>query len=110
MSNSQPSLWQNTSTAQLAEVLVAIRDIDTMQAFLRDVMTEKEITEISARLTAAKMLQQGSRYTEITATTKLSSRTIARISDWLQQDTGGYQSALAIIATHHAHIPPARAE
>lgn len=110
MNANQSTLWKDTSTAQLAKVLVDIRDTTTMQKFLRDIMTEKEITEISARLTAAKMLQQGSRYTEITATTKLSSRTIARISDWLQQDTGGYQAALAIIAAHHTHRPPARAE
>lgn len=110
MKANQSTLWQNTSTAQLAEVLVDISDTTTMQKFLRDVMTEKEITEIGARLTAASMLQQGSRYTDITTVTKLSSRTIARISDWLQQDTGGYQAALAIIAAHHAHIPPARAE
>jgi hypothetical protein len=32
--------------------------------------------------------------------------TIARISDWLQNGAGGYQTALR----HHAHIPPVRAE
>ncbi len=109
MNTSQSNLWKETSPQQLAEVLAAIRDTATMQTFLRDVMTEKEITEVSARLEAAKMLQQGKRYTEIIAVTKLSSRTIARINDWLQQNTGGYQTALSLITDHHVHIPPARA-
>lgn len=109
MNTRQSNLWKSAAPQQFAEVLVAIRDTPTMQSFLRDVMTEKEITEISARLEAAKMLQQGKRYTEITAATKLSSRTIARINDWLQQDTGGYRTALSLIADHHAHVPPARA-
>ncbi len=71
-------------------------------------MTEKEIIEISARLKAADMLSRGEKYADIIATTKLSSRTVARISDWLQNGTGGYRQALAIL--HHAHLPPARAE
>ena len=77
-----------------------------LQDFLRDVMTEKEIYEVSARLEAARLLQQKVAYTEIAKRTKLSSRTIARISDWLQNGAGGYQTALR----HHAHIPPVRAE
>lgn len=73
-------------------------DTDTLQAFLRDVMTEKEITEISARLQAAKMLKEGRKYTEIIETTKLSSRTIARISEWMKSGTGGYNAAISILA------------
>ena len=69
---------------------------------------EKEIIEISARLQAAAMLSQGKKYSEIVATTKLSSRTVARISDWLQNGTGGYRQILA--GMHHAHLSPARAE
>ena len=49
----------------------------------------------------------GIKYTEIVAKTKLSSRTIARISDWLQNGCNGYQVALQNI--HHDHISPARA-
>ena len=77
------SVWETVAARQLASVLSDITDVSTMQNFLRDVMTEKEIIEISARLQAAKMLQDGRTYTEIIEATKLSSRTIARISDWM---------------------------
>ncbi|HSW74536.1 MAG TPA: YerC/YecD family TrpR-related protein [Candidatus Saccharimonadales bacterium] len=110
MQSSLTSVWETATARQLSVVLAAIDDAPTLQNFLRDVMTEKEIIEISSRLEAAKMLQQGKKYVEISEKTKLSSRTIARISDWMQNGQGGYESALAIINAHDAHIPPDRAE
>ena len=103
-------IWKDANTRQLAEALVAIDDRLTMRNFLRDVMTEKEILEISARLEAARMLIAGAKYSDITRATKLSSRTVARISEWLQNGCNGYQPVLNTIATHHDHIPPVRAE
>lgn len=108
MSTDKTTVWSNETAQQLVEALVAIDDVQTMQNFLRDVMTEKEIVEISSRLEAAKMLQAGEKYTTIVAKTKLSSRTVARISDWLQNGCRGYQAALSAI--HHDHLSPARAE
>jgi len=110
MQTSADSVWKTPTARQLAEVLAAIGDIQTLQNFLRDVMTEKEIIEISARLEAAKMLQQGKKYTEIIEKTKLSSRTIARISGWMQKGQGGYAVALNIAGAHRSHISPVRAE
>lgn len=110
MQDSSSSVWETPTARQLAIVAAAISDAPTMQNFLRDVMTEKEIIEISSRLEAAKMLQEGKKYTEIIEKTKLSSRTIARISDWMQNGQGGYGAALKLVGTHHSHIPPVRAE
>ncbi|HEU4966688.1 MAG TPA: YerC/YecD family TrpR-related protein [Candidatus Saccharimonadales bacterium] len=109
MQTSAVSVWETPTARQFAEVVAAIADAQTMQNFLRDVMTEKEIIEISSRLDAARMLKDGKKYTEIVEKTKLSSRTVARISDWMQNGCGGYEAALNITTTHHSHIPPARA-
>ncbi len=98
------SVMEEAMAQQLAEVLTDIAEVPTMQAFLRDVMTEKEIIEISARFEAARMLSAGESYTNIIKRTKLSSRTVARISDWLQNGLGGYRSVIDNL--HHAHIPP----
>jgi len=87
-------------------VLAAINDAYQMRAFLRDLMTEKEIIEMSARLQAAKMLADGETYSAIVAETKLSSRTVARISRWMKKDAGGYDYVL----THHSHLWPVRAD
>ena len=109
MKDTSSTIWENDSTQQLVAALSLISDVKTTQNFLRDIMTEKEITEMSARLQAAKMLKDGATYAEIAAKTKLSSRTISRISGWLQNGAGGYEAALDVIELHHhAHIPPAR--
>ena len=102
------NIWRTDNTQQLAAVLISISDAPNMQNFLRDVMTEKEIIEISARLRAAQMLSEGKKYSDIVAETKLSSRTVARISEWLQNGCNGYKAALKTI--HHDHLSPARAD
>lgn len=105
------AIWDSYSPQQFATVLAQIADAPTMQNFLRDVMTEKEIIEISSRFQAARMLSQGKKYTEIIEATKLSSRTIARISDWMQNGSGGYTAAIELTSRHHhSHLSPARAE
>lgn len=109
MQNAADMVWETDIARRFAGVLTAVDDARIMQNFLRDVMTEKEIIEISARLQAAYMLQQGKKYTEIIETTKLSSRTVARISDWMQNGCGGYAAALKLIDTHHGHTSPAGA-
>lgn len=103
--NTATTLWTTPAPRQFAEAVLAIGDLQTLQNFLRDVMTEKELIEISSRLEAATMLQAGKKYAEIIEKTKLSSRTVARISDWMQNGCGGYAAVLA----HHDHTPPARA-
>jgi TrpR-related protein YerC/YecD len=104
------SIWKDDNAQQLVGVLLSISDKNSMQNFLRDIMTEKEIIEIGARLEAARMLTQGKKYTEIVAKTKLSSRTVARISEWLKNGCNGYRVALQTINQHQAHILPARAD
>ena len=110
MSNYKTTVWRNKNTQQLVEALVYIDSSEDMKNFIRDVMTEKEIIEISSRLEAAKMLEDGNTYIDIVAKTKLSSRTVARISDWLQNGCNGYQAALKTLSQHHNHISPVRAD
>ena len=106
MEDFDTSVMEQEMPEQLAEVLCSITDIDTMSRFLRDVMTEKELIEVGARFEAAKMLTAGETYVAVIKRTKLSSRTVARISEWLQNGTGGYAAALDTL--HHAHISPDR--
>lgn len=108
MTNTDKKIWDSRQAQQLVQVLSEMKDSSTIQNFLRDVLTEKEIIEISARLEAARLLNSKQKYTAISEQTKLSSRTIARISEWLQNGTNGYKSAFSIIEKHHQHIPPAR--
>lgn len=90
--------WQDPLASRLSVVLAQIDDRGQMQRFLSDVMTEKEITEISARLEAARLLSGGARYTDVIDATSLSSRTVARVSDWLANGCGGYTTAIEILS------------
>ncbi|HSX29721.1 MAG TPA: YerC/YecD family TrpR-related protein [Candidatus Saccharimonadales bacterium] len=96
----QSELWNKPAVAQLVQVVTAIVDEQTMRRFLRDLLTEKEIKEMSARLMAAKMLKEGATYLEIVERTRLSSRTVARISSWLQNGCKGYDAAIEILSTN----------
>jgi TrpR-related protein YerC/YecD len=99
MDQSRIDIWELPTVQQLSRTMASIGNPPAMQRFLRDVLTEKEILEISARLEAARMLQDGARYREVIKKTKLSSRTVARISLWLQNGYGGYK--IAIKNLHH---------
>jgi TrpR-related protein YerC/YecD len=95
------NIWSSKNAKQFAKVLCQISDVKTMQNFLRDVMTEKEIIEISARFEAAKMLTNGEKYEKVVSTTKLSSRTVARISQWLKNGCKGYKEAINLVSKTH---------
>ena len=97
------TVWKSPEAKRFSQVLSCIDDIALMQAFLRDVMTEKEIREVSTRLKAAALLRAGYTYDQIVKETRLSTRTVARIRDWMDNGAGGYQ---AILSGDHAHTPP----
>lgn len=109
MSNYMTTIWNKDINQQLAKVLANITDVKIMQNILRDLMTEKEIIEISSRLQAAYMLSIGKKYIEIIKKTNLSSRTIARISSWMENGCNGYEVAINTI-NHQGHISPVSAD
>lgn len=106
--SSKERIWKNEDAMRLAEALTAINDLQIMKSFLRDALTESEIDEAAARLKAATMLAAGRKYVDIIKETKLSSRTVARISDWLKNGCGGYWAAMKAVSKHHLHTPPER--
>ena len=83
--------------------LLTIDDEREMARFLRDLMTESELDEVSKRWLAARMLNESASYKLIIERTGLSSTTVARISKWLQEGTGGYRQALKRLAAHEQH-------
>jgi TrpR-related protein YerC/YecD len=81
----------------LLTVLVGIDDADTAFSFFEDVMTIREIREISQRLQVARMLDEGKPYTAIEKQTGASATTIARVSKALNYGSGGYRAALDLL-------------
>ncbi len=90
---------ENKDTENLFLAILSLQTLEEAKAFFRDLLTEKEIEEFSNRWKAARMLSEGIPYSKIQMETGLSSRTVARISKWLQSGMDGYK--LLINRTHH---------
>ncbi|MFA6549679.1 MAG: YerC/YecD family TrpR-related protein [Candidatus Margulisiibacteriota bacterium] len=94
--------WTSTENDRLIQAIFAIKTPDEARRFLRDLMTEKEITEFANRLQTAELLSENVSYSAIGLKTGLSSTTVARVSKWLNGKAGGYRT---IINRLHHHNP-----
>ena len=63
-------------------------------SFFEDLCTISELTEMSRRLQAAKMLSDNCIYSEIAAQTGLSTATISRVNRCLKYGSDGYLTVL----------------
>ncbi len=91
-------IWDSRETEDLIEALLSLRNKREAKRFLRDLLTESEIGELTNRLKAARMLFEQVPYTVIEEQLGLSSTTVARISKWLNQGKGGYRLVLERLA------------
>ena len=93
--------WNDKKNKQLVEAILALKNVNEAECFLRDLMTEGEIQEFANRLEAASLLSRDVQYNAIIENTGLSSATIARISKWLNGSLGGYRLILSRLSNHH---------
>ncbi|MEK7160571.1 MAG: YerC/YecD family TrpR-related protein [Patescibacteria group bacterium] len=92
----------NKKTENLYKVILALKNINEAKKFFRDLLTEREIIEFSNRWQAAQMLDNKDSYQKIQRVTGLSTRTIARISKWLNRGEGGYKLMLSKLSHHNS--------
>jgi TrpR-related protein YerC/YecD len=78
----------------LYRAILSLQDESEAQIFLRDLLTETEIDEFVNRWKVARMLDNAVPYEVIAKETGMSSTTIARISKWIKNGTGGYRLML----------------
>ena len=96
--------WYSKTTKSLFEAILQLKDTGETKKFFRDLLTEAEIIEFSKRWQAAQMLNENVSYEKIEQVTGLSSRTVARISKWLNQGMGGYKLMLNRLNHHHNNL------
>lgn len=78
-----------------------LRAMSTLQTphelgnFLRDLMTIKELKDISQRWQIVLLLNQKVPYLDISKQVGVSTTTVTRVALWLNHGTGGYQTALS---------------
>ncbi len=95
--------WSLVKKKRLIGAILAIKDADEAQRFLRDLMTPTEIEEFANRLEAASLLSSDMQYNYIIEKTGLSSATIARIAKWLGGSLGGYRLILNRLNKSNMH-------
>lgn len=83
--------WKTKATAELFNAILKLQTRKEAEAFFRDLLTLKEIDEISRRWQAVLLLDKGLPYREIAAKTGHSTTTVARIAHWLNHGEGGYR-------------------
>jgi len=87
-------IFDNNETEYIVKALLSIEDETECKEFLEDVMTTKEILDISQRIHVAKLLKEGVVYSKISSETGASAATISRINRCLNYGAGGYDKIL----------------
>lgn len=75
--------------------ILSLETMEDCRAFFEDICTVKELTEMSRRLCAAKMLDDNKSYTVIAEETGLSTATISRVNRCLKYGSDGYTRVLS---------------
>jgi len=80
---------------QLAESFLKLSHSQEVLNYLRDLMTPAEIREFSKRLEIARLLQKGKQsYLEISEQLGVSTTTVTRVAQWLNNGCEGYKTVL----------------
>ena len=84
----------NEKIVNLAKAFLSLADVDECLAFFSDLLTVREMEDLSSRLEVARMLSEGVNYVDIAAATGASTATISRVSKCLSGAQGGYRTVL----------------
>lgn len=90
--------WETDQLKELFQILSSLDSPEELAMFMRDVATIKELTEMSKRWQAAKMIDKKIPYREISEKTGLSTTTVSRVAFWLNNGEGGYGIALDLLS------------
>ena len=85
---------RNASMDRLFQSILNLSTIDECYNYFEDLCTIKELSDMSQRLDAAVLLEQGLSYQKITEQVAISTATIGRVSRCLNYGTGGYKAAI----------------
>ena len=85
---------RNALTDALFDAILTLQDREECYRFFDDLCTVKELSDMSQRLEAAKLLLEGKTYEQIVKSAEISTATISRINRCIQYGAGGYQTII----------------
>lgn len=86
---------RHASMDRLFQTILNLETIDECYAYFEDLCTIKELNDMSQRLDAAILLDEGLSYQKIMEQVAISTATIGRVSKCLNYGTGGYKAAIS---------------
>ena len=72
----------------LFDIILKLQSEDDCKIFFEDLLTYKELENLSQRVEAAKLLKEGKTYVQIIKETGISNTTLSRVSKALQLGEG----------------------
>ena len=88
------SRLMNEETDMLVDAILKLESREECYRLLEDLLTIREVNDLSQRIHVAKLLQDKVTYTEITQQTGASSATIGRVNRALVYGADGYKMIL----------------
>ena len=89
----------------LAQAFLSLQTEEECRAFLSDLMTTRELLDLSQRLQVARLLDSRMVYSEISRRTGASSATISRVNRCYAYGAGGYTTVLPRLNDNKAKEP-----
>ena len=88
------SPFNTPSIERLFAAILQLKTTEECRQFLEDICTIKEVQDMSQRLEAAILLDQGEGYQAISDRVGISAATISRVSKCLNYGAGGYRQII----------------
>ena len=87
-------LFKTDNVKFLVSAIMGLKTEEECKNFIEDIMTTKEILDMSQRLLVAKLLDEGLVYSKIMEVSGASSTTISRVNRCYTYGNGGYKTVL----------------
>ena len=86
------NLFETESGKLLVDAIMSLENRDELCAFLEDLLTTKEILDLSQRMMIAKLLTEKKVYNKIAELTGASTATISRVNRSFDYGKNGYKT------------------
>jgi TrpR-related protein YerC/YecD len=86
--------WRTRGTSELFEAVLGLETPDEAERFFRDLCTIAELEAMAHRWQAARLVDEGLPYHEVSRRTGASTTTVTRVAHWLRHGEGGYRLAI----------------
>ncbi len=86
--------WRTKEMNELLEAILSLETPEEARRFFRDLCTIAELEAMAHRWQAARLVDEGLPYHEVSRRTGASTTTVTRVAHWLRHGEDGYRLAI----------------